>query len=681
MFQTLIIWKDRQVQMQFMELDGLTASYLNAHPGAAKYDLSLYLTDAGDEIWLEMEYCTDLFDAETIERMGMHFQTLLEGIVANPEERLDSLPLLTAAERHQLLVKWNDTRADYPTNSCVHQLFEAQARQMRDKVAVVCEDRRYTYSELNERADRLARHLRTLGVGPDVLVGLFLERSLKMVVGVLGILKAGGAYLPIDPVYPAERLSFMLEDARPRVILTQQRLAADLPPHAASVICLDAPGWQTGAGLRDSHDYGNSNEKLCRAPDPNSLAYVLYTSGSTGRPKGVQVSQRAVVNLLTSMRREPGLTAEDTLLSVTTLAFDMATLELFLPLTTGACVVIAPGDVVADGQRLAQLLGESGASVMQATPATWRMLLEAGWQGNSRLKVLSGGEPLTRDLADRLLPRCAALWNLYGPTETTVYSTGGRVSLDQPIVIGRPIANTRCYVLDRLLQPVPVGVTGELFIGGDGVARGYLNRPELTAERFIEDSFRPDTTACLYRTGDLVRYRTDGCLEYLGRLDHQVKIRGYRIELGEIETMLRRHPSVQEAVVVVREDRPGDKHLAAYVVPAGGTATLPSKLRAFLKQHLPEFMIPGVFVVLDALPLTPNGKVDRKALPKPGETWPETSSFIAPRTPIEEILAGIWAEVLGSKRVGVADNFLNSAGTRYGRSELLHECMMCSGWR
>ena len=593
LFQTMLIWKDRQVQMQFMELEGLTVSHLPAHTGAAKYDLTLYLTEAEDEIWLEVEYCTDLFSEDMIGRMVGHFLTLLQGIVANPEVRLDSLPLLTTTERQLLLADWNNTEADYPRDSCLHELFEAQVRRTPGEVAVVCEGRRYTYSELNERADQVAAHLRSLGIGPDVLVGLFLERSLEMVVGLMAVLKAGGAYLPLDPFFPADRVGFMLDDAKPRVVLSQRSLADALPPHASAVLYIDETNAQTGTLPAECAQASDVQPGSFSRPSPDSLAYVIYTSGSTGRPKGVQIAQRAVVNLLSSMRREPGLVAEDTFLAVTTLSFDIAALELFLPLTTGACVVIATREVAADGRRLARLLEDSKATVMQATPATWRMLLQAGWGGNRNLKILCGGEALPRDLAERLLPHCEALWNLYGPTETTIWSAAWRVSPDTPILLGRPIANTRFYVLDRQLNPVPVGVPGELYIGGDGLARGYLDRPDLTSARFITDPFRPDSSGRLYRTGDSVRYQTDGCLEYLGRLDDQVKVRGHRIELGEVEAVLAQHPQIREKVVIARQDSSGENRLVAYVVPRDNRAPTYGELRAYLAPRLPAFMIPS----------------------------------------------------------------------------------------
>ena len=535
-----------------LRLPGLVFEPMEFDLHWAKFDLSLTVSERSGGLRASFNYDTDLFDEGTIRRMAGHYQRLLEGIVADPGQPISQLPLLTEDERHQMLVEWNDTARGYPADRCVHQLFEEQVGRTPEAVAVVFENQQLTYRELNARSNQLARHLRSLGVGPEVLVGLYLERSLEMVVGLMGVLKAGGAYLPLDPSYPADRLGFMLDDARPRVVLTQRSLADALPPHASAVVCLDAPIAQTAMSPADSSNRGDGPREVLGKPSPDSLAYVLYTSGSTGRPKGVQIPQRAVVNLLTSMRREPGLVPEDTFLAVTTLAFDIAALELFLPLTTGACVVIATHEVAADGRRLARLLEDSRATVMQATPATWRMLLGAGWGGNPKLKVLCGGEALPRDLAERLLPLCAELWNLYGPTETTIWSAAWRVSPGQPILLGRPIANTQFYVLDRLHRPVPVGVPGELFIGGEGLARGYLNQPELTAERFLANLFRPDSSACLYRTGDCVRYRPDGCLEYLGRLDHQVKVRGHRIELGEVEVVLGQHPQVRERVVVAR---------------------------------------------------------------------------------------------------------------------------------
>ena len=440
----------------------------------------------------------------------------------------------------------------------IDELFEAQVERTPDAAAVVFEESRLTYGELNRRADELAHQLRALGVGPDVLVALFLERSLDMVVGMLGVLKAGGAYLPLDPNHPRNRLEYMLTDARPLVMLTQTQLQYKLPLHDSHVIAIDASAPAVGRLEQGS--------AVRRERSLSDLAYVIYTSGSTGKPKGVEIEHRAVVNMLASMLRRPGLDVKDTMLAITTLTFDIAVLEIFLPLACGACVLIAPGEILSDGVALAGLIERCGASVIQATPSTMRMLLDAGWGGAPRLKILCGGEAWTVELANQLLARCATLWNMYGPTETTVWSAVAKVEAGRPIVIGLPIANTKFYVLDAALELVPVGVPGELYIGGDGLARGYLHQPELTRERFVNDPFTAESGARMYRTGNSVRRLPDGTLEFLGRLDHQVKIHGRRIELGEIEAALLRHGDVAQAAVLAREDQPGQKRLVAYAV-------------------------------------------------------------------------------------------------------------------
>jgi amino acid adenylation domain-containing protein len=602
-----------------------------------------------------LEYNTDLFDATTIERMAGHFHTLLEGIVTNLEQRIGTLPLLTEPERHQLLVAWNATQTEYPRDLCVHQRFEAQAARTPDRVAVVFEGQRLTYRELNQRANQLAHHLQSLGVGPDVLVGIYVERSLEMVVGILGILKAGGAYLPLDPAYPKERLAFMLEDTQAPVLLTQERLLGELPEHRAAVVCLDADREVTAQQSVENPSSGVTS---------GHLAYVIYTSGSTGRPKGVKIEHRSVVNTLEAMHRESGLTDADTLLSMTTLSFDISVPELFLPLVVGARVVIVSRTVAADGEQLARALVETGSTVMQGTPASWTLLLSAGWEGSDRLRALCGGEALPQGLAAQLVERMRSLWNLYGPTETTVWSTVYRVSsVDGPISIGRPIANTQIYLLDDHGRPAPIGVPGELYIGGDGVAQGYLNRPGLTAEKFIPDPFGEQPGARLYKTGDLARYLPDGNIQFLGRLDHQVKIRGFRIELGEIEAMLGQHPAMRETVVLAREDEPGDKRLVAYIVPDQEPVPTMEELQGYLRAKLPEYMVPSAFVFLDGMPLMPNGKVDRQALPAPERKRPELeSAFAPPRTPTEELLAGVWTQVLGIEQVGIYDNFFELGG-------------------
>jgi len=634
------------------------------HTGTAKFDLSLILIPQTEDGGLRglLEYNTDLFEEATIARMAEHFRTLLEGIAADPDRRLSALPLLTEVERRQLLVDWNSTVAPLP-EATLPALVAAQAARTPDAVAVVCADEELTYAALEGRADRLARRLRELGVGPDVLVGLYTERSLAMVVGLLGILKAGGAYVPLDPSFPVERLAFMAADAALPVLVTQAALVGRLPAHAARVVLLDDPDPDPDAAAGDAGDAGGGATL-------DDLAYVLYTSGSTGHPKGVQIPHRALVNFLASMRRAPGLTAADTLLAVTTLSFDIAGLELYLPLIVGARLVVAGRDVAVDGAALAATLTRTGATVMQATPATWRLLLDAGWQGDPRLTALCGGEALPGELAARLRPRVGALWNMYGPTETTIWSTIQEVAepvgaAGEVVPIGRPIANTQTYVLDGHMRPVPVGVPGELCIGGAGLARGYLGRPALTAERFVPDPFATAPGARLYKTGDRARYRPDGTLEYLGRLDNQVKVRGYRIELGEVEATLAAHPAVRQAVVTVREDTPGDARLVAYVVPEPGGAPAAEELRALLRERLPAYMVPSAFVALAAFPLTPNGKVDRRALPAPDAAQPadtDAGAYVAPRTPTEREVATVWAEVLKLARVGAEDDFFDIGG-------------------
>ena len=632
LFQVMFLFQNTPVQPY--KLPGVTVTPMQVETDTAKFDLGIELWQTEQGLRGRLQYCTDLFDEARMRRLLGHFATLLDGIVANPDQRVGDLPLLTAAERQETLVTWNATAAEYPQDICVPALIEAQAWRTPDAVAAVFGDATLTYRQLNQQADQLAAWLREQGVGPEQLVGLNVERSLEMLIAVLGVSKAGGAYLPLDPLFPAERLAFMTEDAKPHVILTREKVRA----------ALDGPKLPAVAA----------------GTTPDNLAYVLYTSGSTGKPKGVQITQRAVVNFLASMRREPGLTAADVLLAVTTLSFDIAGLELLLPLTVGARVVIASRAVAADGAQLARLLAQSQATVLQATPATWRMLLQSDWPGDSTLKMLCGGEALPADLAEQLLARGGELWNLYGPTETTIWSAASRVERGQPVVVGRPIANTTFYVVDQALQPVPVGVPGELLIGGHGVARGYLNRPELTAEKFIANRFGEGR---LYRTGDLVRYCAAGTLEFLGRLDHQVKVRGFRIELGEIEALLRAHDDVKQAAVTMREDTPGDKRLVAYIVPAAEPAPNAAALRTWLKKELPDYMVPAAFVTLAALPLTPNGKVDRKALPAPEHKRAVADeTFVAPRDPLEEQLVRIWGKTFGHNHIGVRDNFFELGG-------------------
>jgi amino acid adenylation domain-containing protein len=645
-----------------LDLHGLPLESMSLQQLSSQFDLTLAAAETAEGLGFSIHYNRDLFDENTIRRMLEQLQTLLDGIVADPKQSVASLPMLPAFQR-QIIADWND-RASTPLASeggaCIHELFEAQVERSSDAVALVFEKQEITYRELNARANQLAHHLRSLGVQPGTLVGLCVERSTDMLVGLLGILKAGGAYIPLDPMYPNERLAYMLENSQAGILLTQAHLVDELPGSVAQKICLDRD-WPAIAAHPETNLAGHFSN--------DNLAYLIYTSGSTGTPKGVQLQHRSVVNFLHSMRHEPGLNEKDVLVSVTTLAFDIAALELFLPLTVGARLVLASREVTLDGRMLAALMSASGATCVQATPATWRLLLETGWAGDAQLKILCGGEALPRDLANKLIERCDELWNMYGPTETTIWSTTCRVERGEgPISIGHPIANTQIYILDASGSLAPIGVPGELMIGGDGLARGYFGRPDLTSEKFIPDPFAVTAdNHRLYRTGDLARFRLDKdgqvFIEFLGRLDYQVKIRGFRIELSEIETLLSQHPALKTSVVMAQEwGAHGENHLIAYIVPAGESAPAASELRGFLKTRLPDYMLPSVFVSLDALPLTPNGKVNRKALRIPeDETVPETV-FTAPHSDLEQKIAQIWKDVLHLKSVGIHDNFFDLGG-------------------
>jgi amino acid adenylation domain-containing protein len=620
--------------------------------GGSKLDLMIVVDDRGDTISGPITYNPDLFDDATIQRMVGHWRTLLAAAAKEPQQAIAVLPILTEEEESKVLVEWNDTAMEFPMNACLHHLFEAQVERVPDAVAVIHEQDCLTYRELDVRANRLANYLREAGIGPDVRVGICLERSAQMMVALLGILKAGGAYVPLDPEYPKERLAFMIQDSGLQCLVTQRSLEHQLADCGKKLIYIDRD-WTLISQ--------ESGKNPSSAVKPEDLAYVIYTSGSTGRPKGVQVCHRALVNLLTSMRTQPGLSEKDRLLAVTTISFDIAALELYLPLAVGACCVIASRETCKDGRQLWKMLDDHDITVMQATPSGWKLLVDAEWPGKSNLKILCGGEAMPRDLAKELIARASSVWNMYGPTETTVWSAVYPVtSAESAIPIGRPIANTTMYVLDRNQQPVPAGVTGDLYIGGEGLARGYLNRPELNAEKFIASPF--GRAAWLYKTGDLARYRADGNIECLGRTDTQVKIRGFRIELEEIESTLRRHSAVADACAVVREESPGDLRLSAYVTPMQQPATL-NGIRRLLKEHLPPHMIP-VLSSLDKLPLTPNGKLNRNALPSlNGSTAdPETPFERELTDPVEQLVARIWAQILNVPQVSVYDNFFDLGG-------------------
>jgi len=631
-----------------VEVDPNPKSFVN-------FDLFLNVIEGEDGLTLDLDYNTALMDEATVARWLDSYEALLMGFAADASQRVSHLPILTAEERRHVLSDFNQTSADYSRDKCVHQLFEEQAARTPNAVALQFEDQELTYDQLNARANQLARHLVKVGVLPGDVVGIYMERSVEMILALLGTWKAGAAYVPLDPTFPRERLAFVFEDTAVPILLTQAKLAGDLPIFDTRLVCLDRDWVLIEREASTNLAIGN---------DSSRVAYTIYTSGSTGKPKGVEVTQRNVVNLLSSMAKKPGLSAVDTLVAVTTISFDISGLELYLPLITGARLVIVSRPVASDGSQLLDLLVRSGATVMQATPITFRLLLESGWKGTPKLKVLCGGETLPRDLANRILGYGVPLWNMYGPTETTIWSATCQINPgDGPVTIGPPIDNTRFYVLDANGQPLPTGVPGELHIGGDGVARGYYKRPELTAEKFVPDPFHKESGARMYRTGDLVRRLADGHFEFLGRMDGQIKLRGFRVELGEIDSVLATHPSIKEAVVVLREDAPGDKRLVAYLVPNAGGIPAAGELRSFLLPKVPDYMVPAGFITLPSMPVTPNGKVDRKALPAPD--WARQSRetpYVEPRTPEEKKMADIWAEVLRLERVGMDDNLFALGG-------------------
>jgi amino acid adenylation domain-containing protein len=635
-------------------MENLRLEVLDFDTPTAKNDLILILADDPQGLKVKLEYRTDLFAQSTIQRLLRHYQTLLESISANPSQPVSRLSILDAQERQQVLATWNDTASAERVDRCIHQLFENQCVRTPDAIAVQFLDRKLTYRDLNARANQLAHHLLRLGVKPDSRVGICVNRSPEMMVGLLGIMKAGAAYVPLDPTYPRERLEFMLEDGGASVLVTEESLLESLSSQRAKVICIDRD-WTSISQ--------ESVENPRTAVTPASLSYVIFTSGSTGRPKGVQLEHRNVVNFINSVRRLFALNERDVYLGVASMSFDASVLDFYLPLSVGARLVIVDVDTSRDARALADTMSRSGVSAMHATPSTWRSLIDTGWRGDATLKIFSGGEALPWDLAKDLLPCCSGLWNLYGPTETAVYSAIHKISAtDGTVLVGRPVDNTQIYILDRHQQPTPIGVQGEICIGGAGVARGYLNRPELTAEKFVPNPFIQAPGARMYRTGDLGRYRTDGIIQCLGRVDHQVKLRGFRIELGEIEAVLMQHPGIRQAVTDVRTSSTGEKRLVGYFVP-DGKAPAVSELRTFLKSKLPEYMVPSVFMPLDILPVSPSGKLNRRALPEPDDARPElTREFVAPSTPVEEAVAEIFSDVLEIRQVGVHDDFFELGG-------------------
>lgn len=616
------------------------------------YPLTICVGQDG-KLSIKVIYDVERFTDDAIERLLGHIQTLLAKIVATPESQLVELSPLTASERRKLLDTWNNTQATYPRDRCIHHPFEAQVAQTPDAVALVSNGHKLTYRELNQQANQLAHHLQRLGVKPEMPIGIFVERSQDMVIGILGILKAGGAYVPLDPAYPKTRLAFILTDTMAPVVLTQQHLLSRLPQNNAQTLCLDRD-WP----LIAQEDACN----LAASAKSTNLAYVIYTSGSTGQPKGVAIAHQSVLALLSwSMDIFPpdDLTG---VLAATSINFDLSVYELFLPLSCGGTIIL-----VQDALELLTTPPSYPVTLINTVPTIMSELLQAAAIPDTVRTVNLAGEPLTRELVQQVYEQAQVerVYNLYGPSEDTTYSTYMLIDRDddgKPL-IGRPISNTQAYVLDKYLRPVPTGVPGELYLGGAGLARGYLNRPELTRERFIDDPLHPESDARLYKTGDLVRYRSDGNLEFLGRIDHQVKIRGFRIELGEIEAALRMQSGVQDVVVLAREDEAGHKQLVAYIVPVEGQSVAAGELQVGLKQQLPDYMIPSAFVSLTAFPQTPNGKLDRRALPAPDRAFLAMGEeFVSPQSDLEKQLAGIWADVLKVEKIGIHDNFFHLGG-------------------
>ncbi|MCX7092171.1 MAG: amino acid adenylation domain-containing protein [Methylobacter sp.] len=642
------------------------ANFLPGETEAVPFELAFTLSETPHGLSGTVRYATDLFERATIERLTGHFQTLLEGIVADPDARLSELPLLTEAERRQLLVEWNDTAAPFPADTCIHELFEAQVAATPQAVALIHENSRLSYAELNARANRLAHYLREVGVKPDVLVAICVERGLNMIVGLLAILKAGGAYLPLDPAYPEDRLVFMLEDSVPIAVLTQDRFESLFVGVAKALPLIDLeamfPVW--------AYHPDTNPDRQALGLNPKHLAYVIYTSGSTGKPKGVMIEHQGLCSMITDLKKRYHMETEDRMLQFATIAFDVSVEEIFVTLLSGAALLLRTDEWLCDASAFWTLCQNNGVSIVNLPTLFWQQLAQehqAVIPSIVRHIIIGGDAVSSKVLADWFgregyRPK---LLNAYGPTETTVNATIHEPSANALSwqSIGRPIANTQIYILDANRQPVPIGVAGELFIGGIGIARGYLKRPELTAERFIADPFAAKAKARMYKTGDLARWLADGTIEFLGRNDFQVKIRGFRIELGDIETKLAEHPAVREVAVLAYEDNGADKQLVAYPVPQGTAVPSISELREFLKPKLPEFMIPSAFMFLDALPLTPNGKLDRKALPKPDANCriPD-AEFTAPRNPLEQQLVDIWTHVLQLDRIGIHDNFFALGG-------------------
>jgi amino acid adenylation domain-containing protein len=643
--------------MPELRLDGLRLSLADIAGESARFDLTLSLEESRGGLSGALEYNSDLFDAAVVTRMAVHYRRLLESIVELAGAPLSELNLLSAAERRQLLVEWNETRSGDAPSICAHELFERQAALTPLVAAIVCDGGRVTYGELNRRANQLAHHLRALGVGPETPVCICVERSAELVVCILAVAKAGGAYVPLDPSYPARRLSFMLQDSRAPVLLTRERMRASFEECEAAPVLIDA----------DAETIARQSEENPRdGARPENLAYVIYTSGSTGRPKGVQIAHASLMNLIGWYRRTSPVAAGERVAQLSGVAFDASVFELWPNLTAGMTSYLPDEETRLAPEKLRDWLVASGVNACFAPTPLAELILRLEWPAGTPLRALYTGGDTLHYFPDASLP--FEVWNSYGPTENTVIATSGRVTPDDARAsfaphIGRPVDNVDVYLLDRELEPVPVGVRGELYVGGASLARGYANEPGLTAEAFIPHPFAAEPGARLYRTGDAARYLPDGRIEFMGRLDQQVKIRGFRVEPGEIEAVLLKHDEVSEAAVVCNEVRPGEQRLTAYVALDAEARPSLDRLRAYLAERLPDYMIPSAFVVLERLPLNANGKVDRRALPaSAAEHLANEAAYVAPATETERVIAKLWQELLGIERVGVHDNFFDLGG-------------------
>lgn len=650
------------VALDITEIDSLTA----------KFDLSITLGQIDGQIKGWIEYNTDLFEPATIARLITHYETLARGTLQDSAQPLAAIKLLSEAERHQILQVFNQDCFDLPEGRLVHQLFEASVDRHPAEIAVQFDETLLTYAELEQRSNRLAHRLIEWGVGPETFVGVLLDRSERMIVALLGILKAGGAYVPLDPSYPASRLQYIIEDTAAPIIVSERSLRAAVPGVSVQMVLIDD----------DAARPGYPTHRPTVAVSDEQLAYVIHTSGSSGRPKGVQISHRNATSFLLASHRYFPIGQDDTLLAVTTLSFDISVLEIFLPLLGGGRIRLVSRETINDGAQLRKILEDDPITYLQATPSTWKILLKSGWESHPGLTMLCGGEAMPVALANQLMVGGGSLWNCYGPTETTVWSTYERIEsgIDR-ITIGRPIANEKAYILDTRLQPVPIGITGMLYIGGSGVSRGYLNRPDLTQERFIADPFSPETGALMYDTGDLARFQTDGRIEYLGRKDFQVKIRGFRIELPEIESVIAESPEIADAAVIDAGSG-DDLRLVAYLVAQEGQRLSVNEIKDRLKSHLPGYMVPSAFVYLDRLPLTPNGKLDRKRLPDRTDERPALQiEFAAATTDTQKRLVALWQELLGINTIGIHDNFFDLGGHSLLLVEIharLQETLQCT---